>query len=173
MHPVRDDLRSHMRTVRYSTDNTRIPVGKGRHRVEEMYRMASSGIIGLLCSLIVCICMGERDTREFLHLLNIIDEIRIILRCKSDELQKSPGGLVEFAGQVRVARDYIVRVLCTLFHFADKGPFHIDADDVRAPVPVSHFSPLHPVTEFRHIGKDRLELVRRQGQRRRADRRDA
>ena len=59
MYTVRDDLGRYVRTVRYSADDTRIPVGKGRHRVEKVHCMAGSGVKGFLRGCIVCIRVGE------------------------------------------------------------------------------------------------------------------
>ena len=86
---VTDNLSHHMFAVCHCTNNTRSPMGKGRHGIIQMYRMVRPGSECCHGRIIICIGMRQGNIHGIFHFLNKSNCLTALLRRNADEFHQT------------------------------------------------------------------------------------
>ena len=164
MDSIADQLRIHPGAVRCGPHQSGIPVVEPPHRIIEMYDMGCSGQKGPPRLLIARIGVSEREDELSAVLADEALKIRILIRSESDDPEEAFGGAEKAVYRLAAAGNDVFLVLRPLPRMADKGSLHIEADEIRPPLPA--FREFRP--ELKHI----LKLRNRESHGRRTDCRD-
>ena len=130
MYVVTDNLSHHMFAVCHCTNNTRSPMGKGRHGIIQMYRMVRPGSECCHGRIIICIGMRQGNIHGIFHFLNKSNCLTALLRRNADEFHQTFRCFQETFCNFHVAGNNVFLILRTLLDRADERAFHIQAEKI-------------------------------------------
>ena len=167
MHPIADNFRHNMRTVRHSSHNTRLTMRKCRHGIIKMHRMTGSCVKSLFSGIIICIGVSEGYGNFPFYFPDKSFCLRFFRR-HSDKFYQTPGSLLEPFINFRTAWKDVSFILSSFFNFTDKRSFHIDPYQIGACHSGSVFLTFFV---FCGIGKNGFQFLHRKRHGRRRNRR--